>query len=104
MPTFGKRTPLTRDHFRQFEKAFGADPHGKSRRVDEGEKGRFRCFTREEIKKRGDTLDISWTGRSELEESKNRKTPEILATEIHGRLQTALKELRALQKEGIHRS
>ena len=52
--------PLTRDHFKAFEKAYGTDPHGKAKRTDEGETGRFRCFTREFIKERGENLDISW--------------------------------------------
>src|SRR5690606_38585942 len=60
MPSFGKRTPLTREHFASFEKAFGKDPRGKSKRKDEGPEGRFRRFTREDIKKRGDNLDIAW--------------------------------------------
>ncbi|HQY64639.1 MAG TPA: N-6 DNA methylase, partial [Polyangiaceae bacterium] len=60
MPSFGKRTPFTRAHFAEFEKAYGADPLGKSKRKDQGETGRFRKFTREEIAKRGENLDISW--------------------------------------------
>ncbi len=60
-PSFGKRTPFTRAHFADFEKAFGADPLGKSKRKDQGETGRFRKFTREEIAKRGDNLDITWS-------------------------------------------
>src|SRR3954470_8277452 len=59
-PSFGKRTPFTRSHFAEFEKAFGADPLGKSKRKDSGEDGRFRRFTREEIASRGDNLDMSW--------------------------------------------
>src|SRR5262249_17559933 len=59
-PSFGKRTPLMRAHFADFEKAFGSDPYGKSKRKDHGEEGRLRKFTREEIAKRGDNLDISW--------------------------------------------
>jgi type I restriction enzyme M protein len=59
MPSFGKRTPLTRDHFREFEQAYGSDPHGGGKRMDQGETGRFRCFTREAIKERGENLDLS---------------------------------------------
>ena len=49
MPAFGKRTPLTHEHFKDFEKAYGTDPLGKSKRKDQGEEGRFRCYTREQI-------------------------------------------------------
>lgn len=60
MPSFGKRTPLGREHFAEMEKAYGSDPYGKSKRKDQGETGRFRKFTREEIKARGDNLDLAW--------------------------------------------
>ena len=46
MPKFGKRTPLTRARFATFEEAFGEDANGLSARTDEGEAGRFRCFSR----------------------------------------------------------
>ena len=60
MPSFGKRTPLTRAHFSDFEQAYGKDPNGQSTRKDTGESGRFRRFTREEIAGRNDNLDITW--------------------------------------------
>ena len=60
MPAFGKRIPLTREHFQDFEAAYGNDPNGESPRTDRGETGRFRCFTREAIAKRNENLDISW--------------------------------------------
>ncbi len=60
MPAFGKTRPLTREHFAEFEKAFGDDPYGKAERNDQGEEGRFRCFTRDDIAERGDNLDITW--------------------------------------------
>ena len=64
MPQFGKRTLLTREHFADFEAAFGDDPLGGpealAAREDTGETGRFRRFTREQIAERGDSLDIAW--------------------------------------------
>src|SRR5919197_51863 len=64
MPSFGKKTVLTRTYFSEFEKAFGDDPLGASRslsqRKDTGDTGRFRCFTRDWIAERGDRLDIAW--------------------------------------------
>jgi len=60
MPSFGKRTPLTRQHFAEFEQAYGNDPNGQSLRQETDENGRFRRFTREEIAARGDNLDITW--------------------------------------------
>jgi type I restriction enzyme M protein len=64
MPQYGKRTQLTRDHFKEFEVAFGTDPFGTpeslAKRVDTGEQGRFRKFSRQYILERNESLDISW--------------------------------------------
>lgn len=99
MPSFGKRTPLTREHFADFEKAFGTDPHGKSKRVDQGEEGRFRRFTREEIAKRGDNLDISWLKDENAARAEELEEPEVIAAEILEKLRTAMAEMEALQEE-----
>ena len=40
MPAFGKRTPLTREHFADFEKAYGKKADGSSKRTDQGETAR----------------------------------------------------------------
>ena len=96
MPAFGKRTPLTHEHFAEFEAAYGKQADGTSKRTDQGEEGRFRCFERSAIGERGDNLDISWlkdddaTGADELPE------PEEIASQIRERLSTALEEMDAL--------
>jgi type I restriction enzyme M protein len=97
MPTFNKGNPLTRGHFTEFEKAFGSDPYGRSKRTDEGEKGRFRCFRRDYIHKQGETLDITWLVNDEVIDSMSDESPDALANQIMKRLQSALKELAALQ-------
>ena len=99
MPSFGKRTPFTRAHFAEFEKAYGTDPHGKSKRKDQGEEGRFRKFTREEIAKRGDNLDISWLKDDSVTDHADLPEPDVIAAEIVAQLQTALDEMQALQEE-----
>lgn len=96
MPSFGKRTPLTRGHFAEFEKAFGDDPHGKSQRKDEGEAGRFCRFTREYIKARGDNLDITWLKDDSKGSSADLAEPEVITSEIREQLQSALAEIDAL--------
>jgi type I restriction enzyme M protein len=68
MSAFGKTRLLTVADFAPFEKAFGKDPYGKSKRKDEAEEGRFRLFSREQITARNDSLDIGWL-RDESEES-----------------------------------
>lgn len=98
-PSFGKRTPLTRGHFAAFEKAYGEDIFGKGKREDEGEAGRFRVFSREEIGKRGDNLDISWLKDSSVVDHADLPEPEELAGEIVARLQAALEEMEGLREE-----
>ncbi|HBQ12865.1 MAG TPA: SAM-dependent methyltransferase [Myxococcales bacterium] len=96
MPKFGKRTPFTREHFADFEKAFGKDARGKSRRKDQGEDGRFRKFTREDVAKRGDNLDITWLRDHDAHDHEDLGEPDEIAAEIIGHLQTAMAELEAL--------
>lgn len=52
MPSFGKRTPLKKEHFEGFETAYTATD--RSRIEDE----RWTHFTREDIRDKGDTLDL----------------------------------------------
>jgi type I restriction enzyme M protein len=73
IPAFGKTTPLKKEHFADFEQAFGNDPYGNAKRKDQGEEGRFRYFTREQITARNDNLDIGWL-RDEEAEAEERLT------------------------------
>lgn len=103
MPQFGKRTLLTSEHFAAFESGFGIDPQGSekslAKRKDTGEEGRFRKFTREWIRERGESLDIAWLkddndgGTDELPE------PAVLAREAMTELEGAFEELRAILAE-----
>jgi type I restriction enzyme M protein len=52
-PTFGQ--DLT-----DFEMLYGDDPYGLAARQDEGENGRWRCFSREYLAQHDDRLNISW--------------------------------------------
>jgi type I restriction enzyme M protein len=97
MPAFGKRTPLTGAHFADFEKAFGKDPLGAAKRKDTGETGRFRRFTREEIAKRGDNLDIAWLRDESNGSGDDLPEPEVIAAEIVEKLRTAMEEMEALR-------
>ncbi|MBI4951775.1 MAG: N-6 DNA methylase [Myxococcales bacterium] len=99
MPSFGKRTPFTREHFADFEKAFGSDPLGKSRRKDQGEAGRFRKFTRDEIAARGDNLDIAWLKDDSVQSAEDLPEPEVIAAEIVEKLRVAMEEMEALRAE-----
>lgn len=103
MPQFGKRMTLTREHFAEFETAFGNDPLGGkealARRVDTGEQGRFRRFTRERITERHDSLDISWLKDDSATGSEDLPEPTALAQEAMIELEGALEELRGILEE-----
>ena len=96
MPSFGVRTPLTHSHFEDFENAYGKRPDGSSQRTDQGETGRFSCFTREQIAARGDNLDISWLKDDDVGGVDELPDPEEIASQIRERLSTALEEMDAL--------
>lgn len=99
MPAFGKTRPLLKEDFAGFEAAFGDDPYGQSPRIDLGEKGRFRCFTRQQITDRNDNLDIAWL-RDEAGDAENRLTdPADIAAAIMGHLRSALDEIEAASEE-----
>ncbi|AJY46866.1 N-6 DNA methylase [Martelella endophytica] len=101
MPVFGKKTPLLDEHFAEFEKCFGNDPHGETERKDQGETGRFRCFTRKEIADRDDNLAISWLLDESDEDEVVAETPEEIAALILSHLQSAMAEIDAVIGEFI---
>ena len=103
MPQFGKRTQLTREHFSDFEAAFGDDPLGGvkalAQRQDAGEKGRFRRYSREQIAERGDSLDIAWLKDDNATDARDLPEPALLAQEAMGELEGAMEELREILEE-----
>lgn len=98
MPSFGKRTPLARGHFAEFEAAYGEDPLGRAPRVDQGEGGRFRCFTREQVRARGDNLDVAWLRDESARRHDALPEPEEIAAEIMAKLREAMDEMEALSE------
>jgi len=98
MPSFGKRNPLILDHFKEFIAAFGDDPYGKAKRKDLGETGRFRRFTREQIAKRSDSLDISWLQDDSVRNGDDLGEPADIAEEILAQLDLATKEMQELAR------
>ncbi|MEI7845508.1 MAG: N-6 DNA methylase [Chloroflexota bacterium] len=103
MPNFGKRTEFTRSYFSDFEAAFGSNPlgasHSLAQRVDTGESGHFRRFTREWIAERGDNLDIAWLKDESETAAADLPEPEALAQEALLELQAAFEDLRAILAE-----
>jgi len=94
MPKFGKRTPLTPKHFEAFEKVYEA-----KKRKDEGEEGRFRCFSRAYIAEHDDSLDISWIKDDSLEDAADLPTPDVLVTEAMEELSGAMNDLELLMAQ-----
>ena len=103
MPQYGKRTPLTREHFSEFEAAFGKDPLGSpaalKKRKDTGETGRFRKFTRQWITERDDSLDISWLKDDSAESSADLPEPAILAASAMQEMEAIMNDLRGILAE-----
>ncbi len=99
-PKFGKRTPLTYAHFADFIAAYGKDPNGKSKRQDQGEQGRWRCYSREWIaNEKGDSLDIAWLKDDSAEDAADLPEPAVLARVAVEELNGALAELEAILVE-----
>jgi type I restriction enzyme M protein len=103
-----KGRPLTPEHFREFEAAYGKDPNGMSRRKDSGAGGRFRSFTLDEIRERAFKLDITWLKDDSLEDSDNLPEPQDLAAEAITELEAVVNDLREIvalldKEEGVEK-
>lgn len=93
MPSFGKRNPLTRKHFEGFIKAYRTADRRKVK--DE----RFRCFTREEIRKRDDNLDIGLIADESLSAYENLPDPIESAEKAIAKLGQAIQLLNEVVDE-----
>ncbi|OGH60592.1 MAG: restriction endonuclease subunit S [Candidatus Lindowbacteria bacterium RIFCSPLOWO2_12_FULL_62_27] len=91
-----KDRPLARAHFEEFEKCYGKDPNGQSKREDTGESGRFRKFHISDIENRDYKLDITWLKDDSLEDADDLPAPEELAAEAITELEAAVDELKAI--------
>jgi type I restriction enzyme M protein len=98
-PSYGKTNPFKAADLADFVAAYGGDPNGGAPRVDPGEEGRFRRFSREDIAARGDNLDITWLKDACNDPEDGLETPEDIASAIEGHLKAALEEIAALMAE-----
>jgi type I restriction enzyme M protein len=94
--SYGKTNPFEIVDLDAFAAAFGDDPLGGAPRVDQGETGRFRRFSREDIAARNDNLDITWLKDTDTEAEEGLDSPEDIAAAIEIHLRTALEEIGAL--------
>ena len=91
-----KERPLVPQMFTEFEKCYGNDPNGQSKRKDLGEDGRFRKFPLSQIKERNYNLDITWLKDDTLEDPNSLPEPQVLASEAITELNTCVDELQKI--------
>lgn len=84
MPSFGKRNPLTETHFDKFIEAFTSEDREKVK--DQ----RWNMFTREDISKKGNSLDIGLIADDSLSIYENLPDPIDSAEEAIGKLELAI--------------
>jgi type I restriction enzyme M protein len=89
-----KDRPLSTQHFAEFEKCYGSDLNGLSKRKDLGDNGRFRRFSISDIKSRGYKLDVVWLKDESLEDSEELPEPQDLASEAITELEAVIDDLK----------
>ena len=102
MSSFGKRNQLTMAHFENFMKAYVAEDRSKV------EDERWNKFSREEIAKKNDSLDIGLIADESLSSYENLPDPIESAEEAIAKLQQAMdllgevvEELRAVEEDEV---
>jgi type I restriction enzyme M protein len=95
-----KSRPLTPHHFAEFEKCYGDDPNGRSKRSEsDSPDGRWRSFSLDAIKERHYKLDaFKWLRDDELDDPSDLPEPGELITEAVEELQLALDDLADMQR------
>ena len=95
-----KERPLTGGQFAEFEKCFGDDPNGRTKRKEKDSKeDRWHCFNIEQVKERGYKLDgLKWLKDDSLEDSADLAEPDELATDAIEELNAAVKGLNVIIK------
>lgn len=118
MPMFGKRTVLGHDHFKEFYDAVGSDltnvdekarakfitehstsPQNKGSEIGNVDTCRLRCFTREEIAKKEDSLDLAWIRDDSTEDASTLPEPDVLINEAIEEMAGAMLELKSILVE-----
>jgi len=108
MPMFGKRTVLGRDHFNDFFDAVGndlttVDDKARAKFItehkDDVDGCRLRCYSREEIAKKGDSLDLSWIRDDSTEDASTLPEPDVLINEAIEEMAGAMLELESILVE-----
>lgn len=98
-PKFGKKTPLTSEHFEEFKQCFGRNPHGQSQRKNSRENGRFKRFSIKEIEKFDFNLDITWVRSSSGDLDDELTELSDISDAILDHLRAALSEIESVAQE-----
>jgi type I restriction enzyme M protein len=90
-----KDRPLTAEHFAEFERCFGDDPFGRSKREEsQSAEERWRPFSIEEVQERNYKIDsLKWLRDESLEDGDGLPEPAELATEAIEELEAAILDL-----------
>jgi len=90
-----KDRPLTPAYFAEFEKLYGADPNGGSKRnAADSKEDRWRSFHISEVKERNYKIDsLKWLKDDSLDDADSLPEPEELAVEAIEELRAAVDEL-----------
>ena len=99
MPNFGRTLRLESSHFEEFEFRFGEDEFGKAKRTDDGDSGRFRRLTRDDIALRDDNLDIGWLPDSTASQPDGPASLRETADAVLRHLRVALAEVESMVDE-----
>ncbi|MEZ8436851.1 N-6 DNA methylase [Vibrio splendidus] len=109
MPKFGKRTELKPSYFDEFYQAVGSDltqvneaarhafikNHKGGEEVGNVDTCRLRCFSREDIAKKNDSLDLAWIS----DDNTYLPEPDVLINEAIEEMAGAMSELQAILVE-----
>lgn len=93
MPSFGKTTPLKKEHFVDFEKAYLAEDRTKI------EDERLNVFTREEIKAKSNSLDLGLIRDENVLDYEDLQDPIESGEDMIGQLEEALDLIKSVVKE-----
>lgn len=113
MPQFGKRTLFSEKHLEEFYEAVGHDltkvdekarqdfvnKHAEGSEVGDVDTCRLRCFSRETIRAKDDSLDLAWIRDDNFEDSANLPEPDVLINEALEEIAGAMLELKAILVE-----
>ncbi|MCL5005141.1 MAG: type I restriction-modification system subunit M [Acidobacteria bacterium] len=90
-----KDRPLMPEHFKEFERCYGSDPFGRSKRSPKDSKeDRWRAFSIDEVKGRDYKIDsLKWLKDESLDDADELPEPEELATDAIEELEAAVGDL-----------